>query len=184
MTIDKDLIAQAVKYEHSRIVARIAGIIAEKARFSENEIKIIEHSAMLHDVGKRYVPKELLLKSEKLTGEEYKIIQSHVLAGNQYILRMIKLLFAALITALQHHERPDGNGYAGVTDIHLYAKVVAVADVTDALLTKDRPYKEAWSPEKVIEYMHGNIHKQFEAEYVSALLESMDEIIALYEQPK
>jgi len=139
---------------------------------------------MLHDVGKQYIPKEILLKPDKLTNEEYRIVQSHVLAGNEYILRMIKLLFAALITALQHHERLDGNGYAAVTNIHLYAKIVAVADVADALLTKDRPYKEAWPPDEVVSYMRDNMNKQFEAEYVLALSESMDEITALYNQPK
>ena len=184
MTIDKDLIAKEIKDEHSRIVARIAGILAKKARFPNDEANLIECAAALHDIGKQYIPKEILSKPDKLTDEEYKIVKSHVLAGNEYILRMIKLLFAASITALQHHERVDGKGYAAITNIHAYAKIAAIADVTDALLTKKRPYKQAWTPEEVIEYMRENTDKQFEAEYVTALLESMDEIIALYEQPK
>jgi putative two-component system response regulator len=184
LTIDKDLIAQEIKHEHSRLVARIAGILAKKVKFSDDETKLIEYAAMLHDIGKEYVPKDILQKPSKLTEEEYKIIQSHVLAGNQYILRKIKLLFAALITALQHHERIDGKGYAEVTNIHAYAKIVAVADVTDALLTKNRPYKEAWTPGEMVSYMRDNVNKQFEAEYVDALVESIDEIIALYEHPE
>ena len=184
MIIDKDLILQEIKHEHSKLVTRIAGILAKKARFSEDETMVIEYAAMLHDIGKQYVPSEILQKPSKLTEEEYKIIQSHVLAGSQYILRMIKLLFAALITTLQHHERIDGTGYAEVTNIHLYAKIIAVADVTDALLTKDRPYKRAWTPEEVVSYMRENTNKQFEAEYVTALLESIDEIVELYDQPK
>jgi len=164
-------------------VARIAGIIAKKFQVPNDEAMLIEYAAVLHDIGKQYVPKEILMKPSKLTEEEYKIVQSHVLTGNEYILRMIKSLFAAYITTLQHHERLDGKGYAQVTNIHSYAKIVAVADVTDALLTKNRSYKQAWTPEEVIAYMQNNVNKQFEAEYVTALIESMDEIIALYHNP-
>jgi HD-GYP domain-containing protein (c-di-GMP phosphodiesterase class II) len=107
-------------------------------------------------------------------------MQSHVLAGTDHILRTIKTLLAAYIISLQHHERIDGGGYARVTNIHAYAKIVAVADVFDALLAK-RPYKEGWSPEKAVLYMRDNSNKQFEAAYITALIESLDEIIALYD---
>ena len=179
MIINNDLILHEIKHEHSRIVSRIAGILAKKAQFSNDDTMLIEYAAMLHDIGKQYIPKKILLKPSELTEEEYKIIQSHVLAGNEYILRMIKLLFAASVTALQHHEKINGKGYAEVTNIHAYAKIVAIADVTDALLSK-RSYKKAWTPDEVVAYMRENANKQFEAEYVAVLLESIDEIIELY----
>jgi len=144
---------------------------------------LIESASVLHDCGKRFVPKNILLKPSKLTEHEYKIIQSHTFSGTDHILQSIKTLFAAYIITLQHHERPDGKGYAQVTNIHKYAKVVAVADVFDALLAK-RAYKEPWPLEEVVFFMRENSQKQFEAEYVTALMESIDEILELYDNEK
>lgn len=179
-TIDNDIFLQEISHEHSRLVSRIAGLIAKKARFLDDEAMLIESAAVLHDVGKRSIPKSILLKPTKLTDHEYKIIQSHAFAGTDHILRTIRTLFAAYIVSLQHHERPDGKGYANVTNIHSFAKVVAVADVFDALLAK-RAYKKAWPLEKVVSYMCENTHKQFEAEYITALIESIDEVLGLYD---
>jgi len=177
--IHDELFAQEVAFEHSRIVSRIAGLLAERARFTRDEAMLVESAAILHDVGKNFISKSILLKPSALTGHEYKIVQSHVLAGSDHILRKIRALLAAYIVSIQHHERPDGKGYAHVTNIHPYAKIVAVADVLDALLAK-RPYKEAWPPEKAVAFMCENSNKQFDAEYVTALLESIDEIRHLY----
>jgi HD-GYP domain-containing protein (c-di-GMP phosphodiesterase class II) len=176
-----NLYEQEIKYEHSRIVSHIATIIADKATFPHNEAMLIESAAVLHDVGKRFVPTALLKKESKLTDREYRIIQSHVLAGTDHILQTIRTLLAAYIVSLQHHERVDGTGYAHVTNIHPFAKVVAVADVFDALLAK-RPYKQPWPPEKAVSYMRENTNKQFETAYITALIESMDEILNLYER--
>jgi HD-GYP domain-containing protein (c-di-GMP phosphodiesterase class II) len=121
-----------------------------------------------------------LQKPSKLTAYECKVIQSHVLKGTDHFLRTIRTMLAACIVSLQHHERVDGEGYAQVRNIHTYAKIVAVADVFDALLAK-RPYKPAWPPEQAVSYMRDNAQKQFEAAYVAALLESLDEILCLYD---
>ena len=180
-TINSDSIYQAIDHEHSRLVSRIAGLIAEKTRFTGNEVMLIESAAFLHDIGKLSIPKSILLKPSKLTAEEYQIVQSHVLAGSRDIIRTLKILLASFIIALQHHERIDGEGYAGVRNIHEYAKIVAVADVFEALIASNRPYKKAWPPEKAVLYMRDNSKKQFEAEYVTALLESLDEIRCLYD---
>ena len=171
---------QEVSHEHSRLVSRIAGLIAKNARFTDKEAMLIKSASILHDCGKKFVPQSILLKPSKLTDLEYQIIQSHAFAGTNHILRTIRTLFAAYIVSLQHHERPDGMGYANVTNIHTYAKIVAVADVFDALLAK-RAYKKAWPLEKVVSYMRENSHKQFEAEYITALIESIDEILELYD---
>ena len=179
-TINNELFLHEIKCEHSRLVSRIAGLLAKKSRFTDDEAMLIESAAVLHDVGKNYIPQSILLKPSKLTDYEYKIIQSHVSAGTDHILRNIRTLLAACIISLQHHERPDGEGYAQVTNIHEYAKIVAVADVFDALIANNRPYKEAWAPEMAVLYMRENAKKQFEAEYITALLESVDEILELY----
>ena len=177
--INSDIFLQESRHEHSRLVSKISGLIAKNAKFTGEEAMLIESAAVLHDCGKKFVPKDILLKPSNLTEHEYKIIQSHTLAGTNHILKSIKTLFAAYIITLQHHERLDGKGYAQVTNIHKYAKVVAVADVFDALLAK-RAYKESWPLEKVVVFMRENTQKQFEAEYVTALLESIDEILGLY----
>ena len=175
-----ELFNKEAKHEHSKIVSRIAGILADKSHFSQDEVSLIESAAMLHDLGKQFVPACILTKPDKLTNQEFSIIQSHTLAGSDYILRTIKDLLAAYIVSLQHHERIDGSGYANVTNIHAYAKVVAVADVFDALLAK-RAYKESWTPESAVSYMRDNASKQFDSEYVDVLIESIDEVLALYE---
>ena len=174
-----DIFTQEIKHEHSRIVSRIAEILAKKAHFTHDEVMLIKSASILHDCGKRFVSKDILLKPSRLTEHEYKVIQSHVLAGTNHILRTIRTLLAAFIISLQHHERPDGTGYAHVTNIHPYARIVAVADVFDALLAR-RPYKQSWPPDEAVSYMCENANKQFEAEYVTALLESIDEILGLY----
>lgn len=178
--INNELFMQETQNEHSRLVSRIAGILAEKANLTHDEAMLIESAAILHDVGKQFVPQNILQKPSKLTEHEYKIIQTHVRAGSNYILQIIRTLLAAYIISLQHHERVDGQGYACVTNIHIYAKIVAVADVFDSLLSK-RPYKESWPPEKVVSYMCENSKKQFEAEYITALLDSLNEILSLYD---
>jgi HD-GYP domain-containing protein (c-di-GMP phosphodiesterase class II) len=175
-----ELFRNEIQYEHSRLVSRIAGILAKKAKLTNSEAMLIESASILHDLGKKFVPKDILLKPAKLTEKEYRIMQSHVLAGTDHILRTIRSLLAAYIISLQHHERPDGGGYAKVTNIHSYAKIVAVADVFDALLAR-RAYKEAWPLEKAVLFMQDNSKKQFEAEYVTALIESIDEILDVYD---
>lgn len=181
--INNDLFSNEIKHEHSRLVSRIAGMLAEQAHFTHDEAMLIESSAILHDVGKRFVPESILQKPSKLTDHEFKIIQSHTLAGADHILRTIRTLLAAYIVSLQHHERIDGSGYAEVKNIHTYAKIVAVADVFDALLAK-RPYKQAMPPEQAVSYMRENAQKQFEAIYVTALIESIGEILCLYGKNK
>ena len=85
--INNDLFAREIQHEHSRLVSRISGLLAKKAQFTNDEAMLIESAAITHDVGKRFVPKEILLKSSKLTKHEYKIIQSHVFYGAEYILQ-------------------------------------------------------------------------------------------------
>ena len=85
------------------------------------------------------------------------------------------------VFALQHHEKPMGNGYAAVTHIHSYARLIAIADVFDALFSA-RSYKDKWSLGDVIDYMRSNVHKEFDAVYLDAFLRALDEILELYKR--
>ena len=113
-----------------------------------DQLRVIARGAYLHDVGKIGIPDNILNKPEKLTPEEWKIIQTHPQLGFE-LASAAPSLKEALPVILHHHERIDGGGYPGGlsgTDIPLEARVVAVADVWDAL-TSDRAYRKGWSPD-------------------------------------
>ncbi len=139
--------------EHTRRVGRNAAIIAYMLGWPEEEVQLIFYAARLHDVGKIGIRDAILLKPDKLTAEEMEMMRSHtakgagILSGGQS-----KLLQLAEEIALCHHERWDGTGYPNKlseTDIPQSARIVAVADVLDAL-THQRVYKEAWSLEDAL----------------------------------
>ncbi len=154
-------------------VAHIAGLIAEELGLFEDEVRMIELAAPLHDIGKIAIPDALLLKPGPLSVEETAVMRQHpqigydLLSGSQN--RFIQL--SAKI-ALRHQERWDGSGYpdglSGET-IPLEARIVAVADVFDALIS-ERPYKRAWSLQEAMDYMRDNSGVLFDPRCVDALL--------------
>ena len=169
-------------YEHSRKVSQISGMLAKRAGFSSWEADIIEQAAAFHDVGKSYVPESILQKNGALTPEEYEIVKTHAVLGAQRISDALRILTAANTMAALHHERPDGKGYPyglGANEIHPYARLVAVVDVFDALLSK-RAYKNPWQLKDVCDYMQQNAGTQFDREYVQLLLSLVDTVAALY----
>jgi len=133
---------------HVLRMARYSRIIAETLGLEEEECTVIELAAPLHDIGKIGVSDAILLQPRRLTPQEFDAIKIHTTIGYE-ILRgsPSKYVQAGAGIALCHHERMDGTGYPGglsSTDIPLRARIVAVADVYDALCTT-RPYKPAWS---------------------------------------
>lgn len=167
----------------------------EPARM-ESERDTLRIAAMLHDVGKVGISDAILKKPGRLTVEEYRTIQQHAVIGAQLFAdRETVLDRTALEVALHHHERWDGAGYPGIveisadhalpaaasakdvsmmagTQIPLFARIVAVADVFDALSSK-RQYKEAWPEDRVIAEMRVNAGRQFDPELIDILLESL-----------
>lgn len=169
-------------YDHSRKVSQISGMLAKSAGFSPCEAGIIEQAAAFHDVGKNCVPQSILQKNGALTPEEYEIVKTHTALGAQQISDALRILVAADTMAAFHHERLDGKGYPyglGGKEIHPYARLVAVADVFDALLSK-RSYKSPWQLGDVCGYMRQNAGTQFDREYVELLLGLIDTVAALY----
>jgi len=125
--------------------------------------------SLLHDIGKRHVPKEVLNKKDKPTEEEWKIIRLHPTTGYQELCHRADLNWAQLMIVYQHHERLDGSGYptgASAADIHPWAKLCAVVDVFDAL-TCSRPYRDPVPVGEVCAYLLENSGNWFDGEAVA-----------------
>lgn len=157
--------------DHSRRVVELTIRMAEQMGIDVNSLEYIKRGALLHDIGKMGVPDHILLKPGPLSDEEWVRMRSH--PQNAYdLLNQISYLRSSLDIPFCHHERWDGKGYprgiAG-TEIPLSARIFAVIDVYDALLS-DRPYRQAWQQEDVIRYLIENKGIQFDPEIVDAFL--------------
>lgn len=168
-TLSKMIICDPTLYDHSATVSMISAVIATRLlpkRFTRKEMEAIAQGAMFHDVGKTCVPNEVLNKPGKLTPEEFEIMKSHTTHGHNELQRLIDNgapidEFVARV-ALEHHEKWDGSGYphkrrgAWECDhhngIHIYSRVVTIADIYSALLMK-RIYKPAFAPQDAIKIM-------------------------------
>ena len=156
--------------------------IALAAGLSENHASLIRTVAPLHDVGKIGIPDHILLKQGALTPEEWKIIQSHCELGYQIIGKHdSELLRTAALCAYCHHEKWDGSGYPQRLkgeEVPLVARILAVADVFDALTCK-RPYKPAWPMEQAVAEVQRISGSHFDPAIVSAFLAAFPEIEAV-----
>jgi len=138
-------------YVHSMNVALLCNLFGHWLKYSEEDIQALTLSGLLHDIGKMLIPTEIIKKPTKLTKEEYQIIQNHPVLGYN-ILKDQTIDPRIAKAALQHHERCDGTGYPkqqSGNDIEPFAKIVAIADVYDAL-TASRVYRGPICPLEVI----------------------------------
>jgi putative two-component system response regulator len=159
--------------QHTRRVGDLSVSIAERLGVSELEIGLIRLAAPLHDVGKIALPDTILCKPGRLTVVEFEQMKSHATVGGQMLAgSAFALLEVAQQVALTHHEKWDGSGYphglAG-EDIPIAGRIVAVADVFDAL-THVRPYKAAWSRADAIAEITSDAGKHFDPRVVEAFL--------------
>jgi len=156
---------------HSERVTDLAMDIGRELGLPPDEIDLLRRGGLLHDIGKLGVPPSILDKPGKLTEEEFAVIRRHPSKGGE-ILEPIPNLQKVIPLVSQHHERFDGKGYPnGLVgeSISLHARILAVADVYDALFS-DRPYRPGWSREKVLAYTRENAGQQFDPEVVEAFL--------------
>lgn len=137
--------------EHSDGVANLARFIGELFELPEKNCEMLELAGLLHDLGKLRVPDELLEKPGKLTAEEYTIIERHSF-DTFNILKTISGMREITLWAAQHHERADGAEDHYHTGISFEAKIVAVADVFQAL-AQNRPYRRPLPPEQIIDIL-------------------------------
>jgi putative two-component system response regulator len=157
--------------EHAQRVGRTVALLARAMGMAESEIEVLRRAAPLHDIGKIGIPDSILLKRGTLTPEEFALMQTHarigaeILSGSEFAI----LSYAEQI-ARAHHERWVGDGYpqglAGA-DIPLPARLVAVADVFDAL-AHERPYKDPWPLERAVAEIAALGGVQFDPEVARA----------------
>ncbi|MBM4038001.1 MAG: response regulator [Planctomycetes bacterium] len=162
---------------HIRRVSRYCAEIARRLGCSPEFVEQITYSSPMHDIGKISIPSNILGKPGKLTSEEFEVVKQHTVNGAR-ILEGIPFLSLACEIALSHHERFDGTGYPNALrggQIPLTGRIVAVADVFDALISR-RPYKEPYSFEQSIEIMSKESGKHFDPQVLGAFLGIRDNI--------
>jgi putative two-component system response regulator len=154
---------------HSRRVADLATEVARRLDLPEDEVEGIRRGALLHDIGKVAVPDAILRKEGPLDAKERKTMEQHTEFARE-LLEPIDFLRTAIDVPYAHHERWDGSGYprglAG-DDIPLAARIFAVVDVFDAL-TRDRPYRSAWSRKEALAYIERASGRLFDPQVVAA----------------
>ena len=165
--------------KHIRRVADICALLAKyHPSLTDEDANVLYHASPMHDIGKMTVPHEILHKLGKYNEEEFDVMKSHT--SNAYTLlhrSKRKLMKAAAIIAHEHHEKWDGTGYPQQLKseaIHIYGRIVALADVFDAL-THSRCYKDAWEVQPAIDYIKNHKGSQFDPQLVDIMLEHIDE---------
>lgn len=159
-------------YSHSVNVAILSTIIGIGLGLSNKNLQALSLAGLLHDIGKIRIPEEIIKKPDKLTAEEMEIVQLHPELSYEIIKNNYDIPTPTKVAIRLHHENEDGSGYPyGITSdkIYLLAKILHVADVYDALISK-RPYKNAFCPAEAIEYMMGNCGNLFHHEIVTTFI--------------
>lgn len=162
-------------YAHCVNVAVLSLVLGIEMGFNKKQLYDIAVGAMLHDIGKVFVPNDILNKKGGLTKNEFDIIKKHPQLGYDYLKDIYDINAFARGIVLQHHERLDGSGYPkGLEEeqIHTFAKIVAIADNYDAL-TSDRPYRKPISPNDALEYIMGSAGRYFDYEMVKAFIDKI-----------
>jgi HD-GYP domain-containing protein (c-di-GMP phosphodiesterase class II) len=156
-------------FTHACNVSTYCAVIAIRMElFDLIEVAEIAAGGLLHDIGKRHITRHVLNKNAKLTESEWNLMKQHPVTGFQELSQRVDLGHGQLMMVYQHHERLDGSGYpAGVTgnEIHLWAKICAVADVFDAMTCK-RPYRRAMNIGEVYDHLRRLAGLRFDSEVV------------------
>jgi response regulator RpfG family c-di-GMP phosphodiesterase len=170
---------------HVRRMSEVCHLLAVAACLPEDEVAVLRHAAPMHDIGKIATPDAVLLKPGKLDAAEWEIMKQHPAVGLSILDGSQRpILKAAAVIAHQHHEKFDGSGYPqGLKGehIHLYARIVAVADVFDALMHK-RCYKDAWPVDQVVTHLREVAGHHLDPVYVEHLINNIDKALAINER--
>lgn len=156
-------------YAHCVNVAVISIVLGISLNLSKSNLTHLCIGALIHDIGKSFLPKNILQKPDKLTKEEFEIIKTHSQYGYNFLGNFFDLSSHSKLIALQHHERFDGLGYPNQisgTNISYLSRIVSIADVYDAL-TSDRPYKRAMCPSDALEYLMSNAGTAFDYDMIN-----------------
>src|SRR6195256_43393 len=166
-------------------MSRYSRLIANALGLEPDEAETVELAAPLHDIGKIGIPDQILLKPDKLDATEWEVMRRHPVIGHEILKGSAsKYVRMGALIALGHHEKYDGSGYPnGLVGDHipLCARIVAVADVFDAL-TSERPYKKAWTNEESFAYIAEQRGRHFDPRIADAFLGLRKEILAVQDE--
>lgn len=161
-----------VIYRHGVNVASLCILLGIWLGMSEAQIKLLAYSAMLHDCGKTKIDAEVLNKPRKLTNNEFKMVKKHAVLGYDMVKKLQYIDKSVSYGVLMHHERLDGSGYPlGIREdkIHPFAKIIAIADVFDAI-NSDREYKNKKAPFEALRIVQEESLGKLDYEYVQVFL--------------
>ncbi len=168
-------------FNHVNRVVSYTRILCDALGFPEEEAEMVSIASAMHDIGKITTPFEVLHKNGKLTFDEFEKIKLHTEDGFEILkVNQGELFRTAAVIARDHHERYNGKGYRGAKgeEIHIYARIVAIADVFDALAS-DRAYKKAWSLDKVLNLILSESGEHFDPVVVDAFFDNFNEFLEI-----
>jgi putative two-component system response regulator len=167
---------------HILRMAHFSQLIARELGLPIEEQDLLLEAAPMHDIGKVGIADSILLKPGRLEPEEFEIMKRHAQIGHELLEGSAsRVLQAGADIALGHHEKFDGSGYpSGLkgTEIPIFSRIVAVADVFDAL-TSERPYKKAWTLEAAVDFLKAGSGTHFDPDCINAFLKVWDQILAV-----
>ncbi|OPA79951.1 hypothetical protein BVG16_04145 [Paenibacillus selenitireducens] len=166
-------------YRHTVAVSILSTLIGKWLQLNDEELIDLTMSAILHDVGKMYIPAEIINKPGTLTDEEFDIVKQHTVYGHAMIKATSGTTHRQALVALQHHERQDGSGYPhGLRseNIDLYSRIVAVADVFHAM-SSDRVYRDAAPFYSLLNEMYQFAFGKFDAKIIRLFLDKLMQAI-------
>lgn len=166
--------ARPSTYQHSLRVARLARATGRAFGFDETRLRKLAQTAVMHDVGKLFIPESILNRPRKPTRVEMFILHKHPCFG-ALLASYFNLPAELRVRTQHHHERWDGKGYPhklGGEDIPLMARIVQVADTYDAMIASDRPYHKPSTHEEVVAELRKEEGKQFDPRIIEAFLDA------------
>ena len=167
---------------HVRRMAEVSYLLCRALGLDETEAELVKRAAPMHDIGKVAIPDDILLKPDHLNAEQWTVMRRHPAIGYNILKGSERpILNAAATIAHQHHERVDGQGYPqGLKgdQIHRHARIVAVADVFDAL-THARCYKPAWPLQESLDFIRAASGKHLDTVVVDSLFANLDAVLAV-----
>ena len=167
---------------HILRMAHYSQLIARGLGLSVDDQELLLEAAPMHDIGKVGIADKILLKPGRLDAEEFEVMKQHAIYGYELLHgSSSRVLQAGAEIARGHHEKFDGSGYPGGvtgTDIPIFSRIVAVADVFDAL-TSVRPYKKAWTLEAAVDFLVQGSGSHFDPQCVQAFLTAWDDVMEI-----
>lgn len=184
-----NILGKAAEYKdpetasHVARVAHYSKLIAQEYGLDEKEQELMFYASPFHDLGKVGIEDKILLKPAKLDEAEFERMKEHAQIGYDILKdSQSEFLQAGAIIALTHHEKFNGTGYPQglkAEDIHIYGRIVAIADVFDAL-TSQRPYKKAWEINEAMNFLTENRAKHFDPKLVDIFITNKNEVLEIF----